>query len=172
MNWKRTPSTTRNCLRIQSSQPAADHCISRNLLLVLWSGNDQGWVAEVIEGHCYSVHQGLQVMLKINGHILHSTSLLLIFLYGVVKYFVVGDMQGPPSICRGHQLPWLEPGSCGELLVCCCLLLSGFETKPLEEGELMWFLYSILSMWADRLVFTVVVLHTPGKMVGICLVKK
>lgn len=70
-----------------------------------------------------------------------------IFIWHCSFCFVVGDMQGSPSVCRGHQLPRLEPGSCGQLLVCCCLLLSGFEAKPLEKGELMWFLYSEHVSW-------------------------
>lgn len=59
-----------------------------------------------------------------------------------VNFSVVGDKQWAPSVCGGHQLTWPEPGTRGKLLVCRCLLLSGFEAKPLEEGELIRFLYS------------------------------
>lgn len=64
-----------------------------------------------------------------------------------VNCSVVGDKQRPPSVCGGHQLPWPEPGSCGKLLVCCRLLLSGSEAKPLEEGEFIWFPYSEHVSW-------------------------
>lgn len=46
-SWRATASRTRSCLRIQSSLPPVHRCTSGNHLLVLWSGNDLGWVAQV-----------------------------------------------------------------------------------------------------------------------------
>lgn len=46
-SWGTTASRTRSCSRIQSSQPPVHRCTSGNRLLVLWSGNDLGWVAQV-----------------------------------------------------------------------------------------------------------------------------